>query len=337
MQLSQIYSSVLPFRPLLNISGFNLFLPFYHTISSTDLPHIKHLYKVKTPKEFEKELDFILKYFKPISAQDLTVMVMNREPCKDKVFLLSFDDGLREMYDVVYPILKRKGIPALFFLNSAFVDNKDLFFRYKASLLIECLLKKESKSLEIFRSASGIHLKDNKEAILWILSMNYTSRNKLNNLAGKLEYDFNNYLENNKPYLTTGNIKEMADNGFDFGAHSIDHPYFSEIPIAEQLLQANESIKWVMENFGSNHSYFSFPFSDDGVSKEFYNKLYTDTNPHKPKLIFGSSGLKKDEFLFVLHRLCMEKMQDGERFMHLEYARYIFKTIFRRNLRKHHN
>ena len=37
---------------------------------------------------------------------------------------LTFDDGFRELHDVVAPILLRKGIPATFFVNSAFIDNK---------------------------------------------------------------------------------------------------------------------------------------------------------------------------------------------------------------------
>ena len=55
-----------------------------------------------------------------------------------KVFL-SFDDGLREVYTIIAPILKERGLPATFFITTDFIDNKKLFYRNKASLLIEAI------------------------------------------------------------------------------------------------------------------------------------------------------------------------------------------------------
>ena len=55
---------------------------------------------------------------------------------RDKCVVLTFDDGHLEMFEVVAPILSKRGISATFFLNTGFLDNKDMFFRHKASLLI---------------------------------------------------------------------------------------------------------------------------------------------------------------------------------------------------------
>ena len=52
-------------------------------------------------------------------------------------FLLTFDDGFREIYDIIAPILLDKGIPATFFISSGFLDNRELCYQHKASLLVE--------------------------------------------------------------------------------------------------------------------------------------------------------------------------------------------------------
>jgi hypothetical protein len=61
------------------------------------------------------------------------------EIIKKPLLHLSFDDGLSACYDTIAPILLRKGVPATFFLNPAFIDNKALMFRYKISLCLNAL------------------------------------------------------------------------------------------------------------------------------------------------------------------------------------------------------
>ncbi|HYQ58821.1 MAG TPA: polysaccharide deacetylase family protein, partial [Draconibacterium sp.] len=125
---SKIISPVFSTRKLL-ASKTPVFLPFYHVVSNKKLPHILN-YPVINEKEFERELDFYLKYFTPVTLEELV-----NSSTAGNCFHISIDDGLKECTEVIAPILYKKGIPATFFVNSGFVDNKNLFHRYKASLL----------------------------------------------------------------------------------------------------------------------------------------------------------------------------------------------------------
>ena len=129
---------------LQKITKQKILLPFYHTVAEQPLPHIKHLYRMKTVAEFNKDLDFLLKYFEPIDVETLYHFHTNKIVPEKPVFHLSLDDGLKEIYETVAPILLKKGVPATFFVNSKFADNKALFYRYHTSLAIENLKKKES-------------------------------------------------------------------------------------------------------------------------------------------------------------------------------------------------
>jgi peptidoglycan/xylan/chitin deacetylase (PgdA/CDA1 family) len=119
------------------ITKKKIIVPFYHTVADEQLPHIKHLYRMKTVDEFLKDLDFLLKHFKPIDIEVLNDYCINRKKPKNPVFHLTFDDGMKEIYEIVAPILLKKGIPATFFINSGFADNKALFYRHRKSLEIE--------------------------------------------------------------------------------------------------------------------------------------------------------------------------------------------------------
>ncbi|GHV20531.1 hypothetical protein FACS1894174_02560 [Bacteroidia bacterium] len=119
---------------LIRYAGANLIFPFFHTVSDKYLPHIHPLYRPKTIKEFCEDLDFLLKYFQPVDMDTVYSHCSGEKMIGRPSFHLSFDDGLREIYDIVTPILYRKGIPFTVFVNSDFIDNRNLFFRHKEVL-----------------------------------------------------------------------------------------------------------------------------------------------------------------------------------------------------------
>jgi hypothetical protein len=112
-------------------------IPYYHLVSDERLAHVIHLFSYRNTDQFKADLDFFLKYYQPIDLADLLAAVRSGRPLKEKTVLLTFDDGFREIHDVVAPILKQKGVPAVFFITAAFLDNKTLGYRHKASLLVE--------------------------------------------------------------------------------------------------------------------------------------------------------------------------------------------------------
>ena len=82
-------------------------LPFYHALSHDRQPEwLRHLYAARTVREFEQDLQFLLKNYQPISAEDL---VEGRIPTGKPAFHLSFDDGLQSAYELAVPLLEQYG------------------------------------------------------------------------------------------------------------------------------------------------------------------------------------------------------------------------------------
>ena len=144
-QFLQWVASRASISTLRNWTGGNLIMPFYHAVQGEQaLPHITRLYTPRSIATFKEDLEFFLKHFEPISLTELIKHVRKGEEPDKPSFFLSFDDGLREVHDLVMPLLLEKGVPATIFLNSDFVDNKELFYRYKLSLLQELLNTKKN-------------------------------------------------------------------------------------------------------------------------------------------------------------------------------------------------
>ena len=316
--------SGLPTSKLFQLTNQKGILPFYHSISNQELPHIKHLYKVKNLKQFEKDLDYLLKHFQPIDLDTFLDSAKLSRLTKPYI-LLSFDDGLVEFYHLISPLLLKKGVPAMCFLNSDFVNNKALFYRYKASLLIEeiSLNKSYEQIVEaFFNNNNGYHKN--------LLSIDYKNKESLDDLALQLNFNFSNFLNKEKPYLTSDQIRELINQGFHFGAHSQNHPKYQFLDHPKQLEQTITSIRFVSKEFNQKLNTFSFPFTDYDVSSAFFNTL---NNSEQIAATFGTAGLKKESISNHFQRIPFEeKNLTSKEILNAELFYYLLKQPIGKNL-----
>jgi peptidoglycan/xylan/chitin deacetylase (PgdA/CDA1 family) len=314
------------------VNPLKIIFPFYHTVSDGPLIHVKNLYRIRTVKEFSRDIDFFLRFFKPIDPQEIADSIRNIKPIKGRRFLLTFDDGLSQCYDIIAPILKKKGLNAIFFVNPDFIDNKDLFYRYKASVLIEKLHNASANDLQKASIAAGLNSIEKEDLINFVFEIDYSSKLVLDKVASALEVDFKEFLQNERPYLSTQQISSLVKDGFYVGSHSLDHPQFNKLSIEEQLFQVISSMEILQNTFNLKHRFFSFPFTDYGVSKEFFEKTYDLVNPVLD-LSFGTAGIKSDSFRQHLQRIPIENYPVRASYSVLfQYLYYATKAPFRRNL-----
>lgn len=322
----------IPLNWLIRLTGQRLFLPFYHTVSrESKLPHIHHLYPLRTLAEFEKEIDFILKHYRPISLQGLFDQLKSGKPLEQNTFFLSFDDGLREIADFISPLLLRKGVPATIFLNANFVDNKDLFFRYKASLIIDHFEKNKISDAQEKKIQKVLQHKNIRQGILEI---SYQNQKKLEQLATFIDLDFKLFLKQYQPYLNSDQIKSLSQKGFTFGSHSVDHPLYSEISTEEQIRQTKESQRFINKNFPQDIKAFAFPFTDHGVSKKYFDQIRKE---NIVDISFGTAGLKNDSATFHLQRFPAEAFSFPlHQLIPAEYFYFMGKSLLGKNEIKRH-
>jgi peptidoglycan/xylan/chitin deacetylase (PgdA/CDA1 family) len=279
----------IPFKLISKAGHGNLVVFYSHLVSDTIVPHVDHLYKYKNPRQFLEDLAFIQRHYSPIEPLDVIHWSKGTAELPPNRFLLTFDDGLREIHDTIAPILLSKGIPAIFFVSSAFIDNKELCYQHKASLLAEIIGKgvspRAEREMAGVLATAGIPFQALYEGILKI---DYGRKETLDELAQVLQVDFEDYLNDKQPYLTSGQVRNLLDQGFAIGAHSIDHPLYSNLSLAEQLRQTYESVMLIRETFQLEYGVFAFPHHDRGVSREFFRSV---AESGLVDMTFGTGGM----------------------------------------------
>lgn len=328
-----IASGWVPQSILVNLTGQHFLFPFYHTVSNAPLPHVNQVYNVRSYASFTRDLDFLTRHFEPVGLKELMdYRNGGSKPSKPCMFL-TFDDGLSGIYDIVAPELLKRRIPAAFFINTDFIDNKDLFFRYKASLILDRLENNNYPQavLENFRRRFHLVRAGKLNVRELVLGVSYRQRGELDEMAKLVDLDFTAYLKVKKPYLTSTQISELARSGFYIGAHSKDHPLFKNLAQDEQIEQYKDSLGLVQQEFRINEGLFSFPFTDDGVSASFFTALSAEGMPPLDAT-FGTAGLKEDPVDFHFQRIPMEvKKIPASRILRGEYTYYLMKKLVGRN------
>jgi len=213
---------------------------------------------------FEKQIVHLAKNYKIISLDEIVERVKNKRSLR-RCVVITFDDGFRDNYEIAYPILRKYNVPATIFLTTGYIENGTAPWFIKLRYIF---MKTERTHLQLSHKGTTISLpmRTRKEkfaasdkAMAYLKCCNDRDRLPiLDILCEKLGVSTFEGLNN--LMLTWDQIREMAENGIYFGAHTVTHPILSQtsLRIAEREIQ--ESKKTIEEKIGKPVSSFAYPF-----------------------------------------------------------------------------
>lgn len=320
------YAYLFPFKVsfLMKFYPNKVIFPFYHSVSNTPQKFIKNLYSVKNEDDFKADIEFLTQYFKSISIVEFNNWVKDKSIISKPSFFLSFDDGLKTFLNIA-PYLQRNKVETLCFLNSDFVNNKELFYRYKVSILIENIRNQDLKLREVQFVSKLLNIVGSKTNLLsWLKRATSDDVNKINKVAEFFKISFKSFLNEQKIYLDELQIEKLIKEGVYFGAHSCSHPNYEVLSDNNQVKETLESINYVQSKFHLNYKYFSFPFNDWKVSDKVFEKLNQNN-----VISFGTSGLKDETLENHFQRIPMEYTEkySAKNIIKGELIYYILKRL----------
>ena len=106
-------------------SKYSLRSVLFHEISDTESPFTTGLGVTVTRKQFEDALKFITRHYAPVSLQDVFAD-SDGEKLPPRPVLVTFDDAYASISEFAAPLCLKFGVPALFFVNSSCLDNRQL-------------------------------------------------------------------------------------------------------------------------------------------------------------------------------------------------------------------
>jgi peptidoglycan/xylan/chitin deacetylase (PgdA/CDA1 family) len=153
--------SLYAFRPLMemNVVSSKPALPvlMYHSISDDREPGTSPYYRTSTsPALFAQQLRWLSdEGFRSVSLEEGILLARNGELGKQKLLVITFDDGFRDFHDAAFPVLKAHGFTATVFLPTAFIGESRQSFKNR-----ECLTWNEVRELRAEGIQFGSHTVD---------------------------------------------------------------------------------------------------------------------------------------------------------------------------------
>ena len=105
--------------------SYSLRCVVFHDISAAESPFTRGMGVNITPTDFEAALKFLTRYYNPVSLQDVLTDSDGRG-LPPRAVLVTFDDGYASVMEWAAPLCRKFRVPAVFFLNAAFLDNHRL-------------------------------------------------------------------------------------------------------------------------------------------------------------------------------------------------------------------
>lgn len=211
-----------------------------------------------TAEDFKWQMALIAKYFTPMSLSEALAALKTRSLPKNAI-CVTFDDGYINNLTVAAPILQMFDIPATFYIATSFMSGKNMF----NDRIIDLIGDESKISLDLTAvGLSELFFSSRNERAN--LSRNITSQVKrLSNddrerIIDKL-YSDNSQCDYNRKMMSSKQVKELSDLGFDIGAHTVDHPILKSLTLDKQQQQIFESQKQLELLLGKPVTNFAYP------------------------------------------------------------------------------
>jgi peptidoglycan/xylan/chitin deacetylase (PgdA/CDA1 family) len=177
--------------------------------------------------------------------------------------MITFDDGYRDCYSVVYPELKRRGLPAVFFITVDFVNDRrvgwwDLIAYLVKQAALESprriahqdesflLPQEQTRCIRFFQREMK---KAPQEQAVRLLE-------ELSTLCG---VPLPSRERQDEQIMTWDQIIEMSKNGMGIGSHTMSHRVLASLSAEEQTWELRESRQRIESILGQDVFAISYP------------------------------------------------------------------------------
>lgn len=253
--------------------GFN-----FHSVSNRRLPHVANISSYLSESDFKSNIENIHRNFALARRGEIAAFLDGKSPFPRGKAFVSFDDGLAEGFDIASPILKDYDLPAIFFLTTNFIDNRNIFYRHAISLAIGAAGKFYSRDKTEFVKRArefGDRLKiGSLDGFADSLNhLNFDDRDFIFEVCSAFDVDIEKFLAEKKPYLSTDQIERLAGDDFFIGAHSESHPDFARLDPGEIEREIVRSCEIIAGITGAKKVPFAFPHSSRGIDRKLLQKI----------------------------------------------------------------
>ncbi len=238
----------------------------YHRVLENDLDN--PLGTIVSKNNFENQIKYLSENFEVTSLD----RALSDPPNKLKV-IITFDDGYVDNYRVAFPILKKYGLTAHFFLATDYISSGLPIWDWDLKLMLDH--SKKNFDIDIGSKNFSRNLYIGKEnVLLWelISSLKFLRDEErseiIKGIKTQLEISEIDYSEDR--CMNWEEIKTMKNQGMHFGSHGCSHTSFSFLSKEALQQEIVKSLNILDKELSLKSKFLAFPF---GSKADFNNEI----------------------------------------------------------------
>ncbi len=224
---------------------------FVRDLKKTRYPMIK----ARRLSEFKKQLDYLEENYELVTVERCVEAIHGKNEIPKDAVLLTFDDGYKDHYENVFPILEKRGIQGCFFPPAKAILKNEVLDVNKIHFILAVNEEKDNidgllddivnllnrhrkeyglKSYEKYYTDLAIEGAYDPEEIIFIKrllqrELPEAARNKMVDSLFKKYVDVDEKVLSNELYMDIEQLQCMQRNGMHIGSHGYDHHWLNSI------------------------------------------------------------------------------------------------------------
>src|SRR5215472_2533940 len=244
------------------VAGSGAAIIMYHSVE--DDPSARNLDAlggiIHSTDVFRGQMETIARHFSPVTLDRILNFVKEGKDLPPRPVVVTFDDGYRDNYHVAKPILDQVGIPAVFYVAVASIDQGSLPW---SSQLRHMFLTSKAKG---WREPAGqtwpLETRERRLAAFEQASQHCAR------LSGSAQKAFLDQMQGdvdavplngNASMMTWDEIRGLERGGHTVGSHTMTHPNMAHITPQEASVELADSKHRLEQELGKPVPHFSYP------------------------------------------------------------------------------
>ena len=267
------------------LENFKIITYHYVRDKSKIYPYLNILSKNK----FHKQIKYLISKKKILAPDEIHYRIKNNIKFKSNEYWLTFDDGYKEHYNFVIPLLDKYKIKASFY--PANIDNQ--IAKVMNVNKVQFILSIFKNKKELFSEIKNIYFKKNNlisfnnlihkemntfnkyddmitKKIKFLLSVgipNELKNNIINTLFKKyITKDEKDFAQN--LYMNVNELKEIKKLGNEIGGHGKKHLKLEFLSYQDQIEEILNAKKFLIKHNLINHDYWSYCYPHGSYNKK---------------------------------------------------------------------
>jgi len=261
----------------------------YHFISTKEEDSLFKNFKGILIEDFKDHLDYLCSHFEPITHSDLLCASNNLNSLPSNSFYLTFDDGIKQHFNNVYPLLLEYKLTGSFFvptkhlvessvslLEKQRVCQYSLFptynnflwhFYYKAKGIVNNNLLSQIEPNDDNIQSSANYLKkysfySTEERFYRKIRNEILNEINFESIIDLLFYDFYSDTKDfiKRYYMSWSDLNDMNSSGMTIGGHTHSHCFLDKLPMSKMCQEIDQGLELLRKNINSQINSFAYPY-----------------------------------------------------------------------------